>query len=272
MHITCLVDNTVGGAHLWGEHGLAFLIEFDRRRVLWDTGASGVVLLHNMEALGIDPIQIEALALSHGHYDHTGGLADLLGRKPGLPLFAHPAFMEERVSRSDGQERAIGLPMSFADLAALVDLRLSAEPQEIIPGVWTTGQIRERPEREGRAAGHLARRDGALVEDPYEDDMGLVLERPEGLVLLLGCCHAGLLNTLYHVARRFGGLPTHVIGGTHLGSIDAAEIDHIVDTLKSMGTPWLYPNHCTGLSAYCRLAMGLGEQVKPCPAGTVLVL
>jgi len=272
MRITCLVDNTAGGGSVWAEHGLAFLIESDGRQVLLDTGASGTVLLHNMEALDIDPTRIGALAISHGHYDHTGGLPAFLDRHHGLPLYAHPTFTEERVSRRDGEERSIGLPIPPGHLAARADLRLSAEPQEIIPGVWTTGQISERPEREGRAKGHLVRRGGALVEDPYEDDMGLVLERPTGPVLILGCCHAGLLNTIYHVERHFGSRPTHVLGGTHLGPAGAQEIDHIVDALKGMATPRLYPNHCTGVAAYCRLSMGLGDLVAPCPAGTVLEL
>ena len=271
MRITCLVDNTVSGGSLWGEHGLAFLIECDGRHVLMDTGASGAVLLHNMEALGLDLGRVEALAISHGHHDHTGGLQALLGRREGLPLYAHPAFGEERVSRGEGRERSIGLPFRLEDLAARADLRLSPEPPEIGPGVWTTGQIRERPEPEGRVRGHLVRRDGTFVDDPYDDDMGLVLERPGGRALLLGCCHAGLLNTLAHVERHFGRQPVVVIGGTHLVAAEGTALQHVIEVLGSAYQPMrLYPSHCTGQRAFVALAHAFGEQVHPCPAGTVL--
>ncbi len=157
MKVTCVVDNTAGGGSLWSEHGLAFLIKTEGSHVLFDTGQSGTVLLHNMAELRIDPREIQTLALSHGHKDHTGGLEALLEQSPGLPLHAHPALFQGCFARRDEKVKSIGLPLTREALAARVELRLSAEPAEIAPGVWTTGEITSRPEPEGRSDRHLVR-------------------------------------------------------------------------------------------------------------------
>ncbi len=276
--LTCLVDNAVlPHSRFRGEHGLSFLVETAAGRVLFDTGASGEVLLHNMEVAGISPAEIDALVLSHGHRDHTGGLPALLAQRSGLPLYAHPDLPRERFSHREGAMREVGLPLSLEELRGQADLRLSTEPQEVLPGVWTTGEIADRPEPEGRSDRHFIRADGAKLPspwmaDPYRDDMALVLEAPQGLVLVCGCCHAGLLNTLLHVRRVFERDPVAVAGGTHLIAADEAHLRRLIEVLRQMGPPTLYLNHCTGQAAYVTLALAFGERVAPCPAGTILEL
>ena len=276
MRLTCLVDNAVRPhSRYQGEHGLAFLVEAEAGRVLFDTGASGDVLLHNLEVAGVEPTEIDALVLSHGHRDHTGGLPAFLARRPGLPVYAHPDLPRERFSRREGEMRSVGIPLPLETLRRQADLRLSAEPQEVLPGVWTTGEIADRPEPEGRSDRHFVRAVGAKpgspwVADPYRDDMALVLETAQGLVLVCGCCHAGLLNTLFHVRRVFGRDPVAVVGGTHLIAADESHLRRLVEVLGSMGPPSLHLNHCTGQAAYVTLALAFGERVAPCPAGTVL--
>lgn len=271
MKITCVVDNTAKrSSHFWGEHGLAFLIEAEGNRVLFDTGQSGKVLLHNLKELEVKTQEIDALALSHAHYDHTGGLDALLKQAPGLPIFAHPDLFRERFSRHGEKVESIGLSLTREALTERVELHLSAKPTEIAPGVWTTGEIAPRPEPEGRSTRHLVRADEGWVPDPYSDDMALVLEAEAGLVVICGCCHAGLLNTLTHARRTFGGEIAAVAGGFHLVDADEAQLKHTIDVLKTYGSPRLYPNHCTGERAYMALAAAFGERVAPCPAGAML--
>ncbi len=288
MKLTCLVDNTVqAGSPFWGEHGVAFLIEGEQGCLLFDTGASGTVLFHNMEAAGMDPESISALALSHAHTDHTGGLPGLLERRPGLPIYAHTDLGRERFSQRGGEMRARGPSLGVEELRRLADLCLSDAPQEILPGIWTTGEITDRSEPEGRSANHFVRQGGDWVPDPYRDDLSLVVEGSRGLVLVCGCCHAGLLNTLAHVRRTFGRHPVAVIGGTHLVSADEAHLGRLVAVLRGqgrngrtglggpdegLGLSVLYLNHCTGLRAYVALAQALEGRVFPCPVGTVLDL
>ena len=268
MKVTCVVDNTVcDHSTFWGEHGLAFVIETKSGCVLFDTGRSGTVLLHNLELLGIEPEAINALAISHAHYDHTGGLPALLDQVAEIPLCAHPDLFRERFSRRK-QLKSVGLPVEREALDQRLTFQLSAEPTEILPGVWTTGEITDRAEPEGRSAHHLVRGVEGYEPDPYRDDMALVLETGKGLVVLCGCCHAGLLNTLAHVRRTFGVDITAVAGGTHLLQADKAHLRRVIEVLRELGLPQLYLNHCTGQRAHVALAQAFGEVVAPCPVDT----
>jgi 7,8-dihydropterin-6-yl-methyl-4-(beta-D-ribofuranosyl)aminobenzene 5'-phosphate synthase len=276
MKVTCVVDNAVQrSSPFWGEHGLAFLIETEAGRLLFDTGQSGTVLLHNLESLGVDPATIDALAISHAHYDHTGGLPALLEHiRSGTPLYANPDLFRERFSRQEGELRSIGLSLTREELAARLTLLLGAAPQKIFPGVWTTGEITSRPEPEGSSARHVVREGEAFAPDPYRDDMALVLEMNGRLVLLCGCCHAGLLNTLAHVQRTFERPIVAIAGGLHLTSATADHQQRVNKVLVEMeSVQRVYPSHCTGEAAFVSLLLTLGPSiVRPCPAGTKLDL
>jgi 7,8-dihydropterin-6-yl-methyl-4-(beta-D-ribofuranosyl)aminobenzene 5'-phosphate synthase len=278
--ITCVVDNAVQRrSPFWGEHGLAFRIEVDRACALFDTGASETVLLHNLGLMGECPRGAKALILSHAHYDHTGGLVAVLSQKPGLPLYASPDLFRPRYTLQTGEYKSIGLPLTQDQLTDLADLHLSDVPAEVLPGLWSTGEILERPEPEGRSSQHFVPDGDGWQPDPYRDDMSLVLETREGVVVICGCCHAGLLNTLAHVRRTFQRPIIAVLGGTHLMDADKAYLQHIVNELRdTYGSPRLYLNHCTGERAYVALVDAFprrgpigSDWVTPCPAGTTLI-
>jgi 7,8-dihydropterin-6-yl-methyl-4-(beta-D-ribofuranosyl)aminobenzene 5'-phosphate synthase len=250
---------------------LAFRIQVDQACALFDTGHSESVLLHNLGLMGESPRGADALILSHAHYDHTGGLAAVLAQKPGLPLYASPDLFRPRYTLQAGEYKSIGLPLTQDQLTHLTDLRLSDAPVEVLPGLWTTGEIGERPEPEGRSSHLFVPEGDGWRPDPYRDDMSLVLETREGLVVICGCCHAGLLNTLAHVRQVFQRPIVAVMGGTHLMDADETYLHHIVGELRdTYGSPRLYPNHCTGERAYVALVNAFGELVHLCPAGTRL--
>ena len=271
--ITCIVDNTVQRSSLfWGEHGLAFWIETDQGCALFDTGQSGDVLSHNLETLGLHLQDLNALALSHAHYDHTGGLGAVLSQNPGLPIYANADFLSLRYSLRSGEYESIGMSIPPEELTQQADLHLSDSPIEVLPGLWTTGEIRERLEPEGYSPHHFIHADGEWKPDPYRDDMSLVMDTQEGLVLICGCCHAGLLNTLAHVQRTFQRPIVAVLGGTHLVTADEAFLERVVSVLREdYDLLYFYLNHCTGERAYVTLVNAFDKRVKPCPAGTILI-
>jgi 7,8-dihydropterin-6-yl-methyl-4-(beta-D-ribofuranosyl)aminobenzene 5'-phosphate synthase len=271
--ITCLVDNAVRfGSRLWGEHGLAFLVETPAGRVLFDSGATGSVLLHNLEVLSIPLSSLTALVLSHGHYDHTGGLSALFPHlRPDVPLFAHSGLFAPRFSRIDGIPRFIGFALGEPELREHVTLYLSRQPQCPLPELWTTGEIAGRAERSGGSAWLVVPDGDGWRPDPYEDDLSLVLESAAGLVVICGCCHAGLLNTLAHVQASFPRPIVAILGGAHLVEAEPSYARHVAAVLdETYGAPQLYLNHCTGDIAYREMVSAFGERAQPCPAGTTL--
>lgn len=271
MNITCVVDDRAErGLGLKAEHGVSFFIEAGGRSVLFDTGQSGPVLLSNLAALGFSPAEIDALVLSHAHYDHTGGLPSLFEQVQGLALHAHPDLFRERFRKTDTGPKQVGPSMGRAEVQEYAVLQLSDKSSEVAPGVWTSGEITPRPEPEGRSAYHTIRQGAGWSDDPYRDDLSLVIEAPEGLVLVCGCCHAGLLNTLATVRCAFGRDPVAVVGGVHLIHADAPTMDHVIEELPAYGPPRLWLGHCTGDRALLRLKAAFGDLVAPCRAGTVL--
>jgi 7,8-dihydropterin-6-yl-methyl-4-(beta-D-ribofuranosyl)aminobenzene 5'-phosphate synthase len=273
--LRCIVDNTVlRRSALWGEHGVAFWIETPDGNLLFDTGQSGDVLVHNAKLMDIDFERCDALALSHAHYDHTGGLERFFSlSQPGIPLYGSPGVFRERYSIRDGKPHSIGLRMSPSNLVERTTSHLSAEPVEIIPAVWTTGEIGNRFSFEGRSTNHYIRVGETWRPDPYQDDLSLVLQTSQGLVVVCGCCHAGLLNTLAHIRGFFSQPIQAVIGGTHLEAAGSKALDLVIAELGEHNeerVPDLYLSHCTGERAFIALAKTFGEKVNPCPAGTVL--
>ena len=217
VRITTLSENTAGPGML-AEWGLSVLVETDEQKVLLDTCAS-ISVPRNAPILGVDLSKIDRIVLSHGHYDHTGGLRDVLGAMgKKVEIIAHPDMWAAKQLRIGEQYVYIGIPFSREELEGLgAFFTLSREPVWISDDIVTTGEIPMTTEYEEIDPVLYVKQDDEFVPDPLLDDRALIIKTDKGLVVVLGCAHRGVINTLYHAQQVTGVDLIHtVIGGTHL--------------------------------------------------------
>ena len=272
IRVLSLVENTAPKAELLGEHGLAMWIEIGDRRVLFDTG-QGLALLHNARALNVPLERADAIVLSHGHYDHTGGLAAALDRAPAARLYAHPeAFIPRFACAPDGVARDIGIREADRNAAqgGTLEIVETMRPTEVASGLFATGPVPRETEYEQTGGPFFLDRD-CRRPDPLNDDQALFFDTAEGTVVLLGCAHAGVVNTLTHVRRLTGGKPIRaVIGGMHLGNASEDRLDKTVAAFDKMNIHCLRPAHCTGAKAVARMRQAFPDRCDTWSVGTEL--
>jgi 7,8-dihydropterin-6-yl-methyl-4-(beta-D-ribofuranosyl)aminobenzene 5'-phosphate synthase len=271
LKITVLTENTAGGRGLLAEHGLSFWIEFGTRRILFDTGQSRLMLA-NARRLGVDLASTDAIVLSHGHHDHTGGLAQVLRISPQARVHAHPAALRGKFKRdSNGVVRDIGMPAAAKRrLRSHAKIVLNERPTQPYPGFFLTGPPPRKAAFETVIGNFLADRHGTKP-DLIPDDQSAYIETPKGTVVILGCAHAGVINTLRHVRTLTNQRPIRmVIGGMHLGEASPERMAQTVAAFRELDIPRLHPCHCTGFAAAARLWSEFPGRVQTCPVGTVI--
>mgnify|MGYP001195801533 CR=1 FL=1 len=255
--ITILCENSVGPlSGALGEHGFSALIEpSGGDPLLFDTG-QGLTLLHNARRMNKDLSKVRQVVISHGHYDHAGGLKKLLEECGEKRVYCHTSVFRPRFRVKDtGECYPIGIPSSQEELeAAGASFDFSKEFRAIAPGIYLTGEVPRVTGFESGDQGLYCDCTGQDL-DNTPDDQSLVLETDKGLVLVLGCCHAGLVNTVEHVAYMTGRRDIHaVIGGTHLGFCSQEQLETTVGALRTLGMKKLAASHCTGFAASARLS------------------
>jgi len=271
--ITILCDNSVGPVTgTLGEHGFAALVETAAgEQLLFDTG-QGLTLLHNARRMGKDLARVEKVLISHGHFDHSGGLLPLLNECGAKEVYGHEGIFGSRHRVKDtGECYPIGIPFERSVLeAAGATFNLSAAFREIIPGIFLTGEVPRATAFESGDQGLYCDCSGQ-DPDPVPDDQSLVIETGKGLVILLGCCHAGLVNTLEHIAYLTGRRDVYaVIGGSHLGFCGREQFDRTVEALRGKGIRKLALSHCTGFAAAARLSREMPKEFHPAMVGYAL--
>jgi len=271
LQITTLSENTAGLGNFLGEWGLSILVGTDEANILLDTGQS-ISASHNADLLGIDLSQIDRIVLSHGHYDHTGGLRQVLRRmRKEIEIIAHPDVWAVKYSRREGQEdKYIGIPFHRQTLESLgARFNLTTEPVAITDSIMTTGEIPMVTEYE-EIEPHLMVKEGdGFKRDKLLDDQALIINTESGLVVVLGCAHRGIVNTLYHAQQLTGVKTIHtVLGGCHLMDASEQRIRLTIAALKKLDVQRIGVSHCTGLPASAIMAQEFGDKFFFNNAGT----
>lgn len=271
IRIQVLVENTTPIPGLAGEYGFAALVECDGDRFLFDTGSAGA-LIGNARQLKAGLEGLQALIISHGHFDHTGAALTVAKQNPGLPVYGHSSLFGRRfVTIKADRIDEIGASFSAAGLLEAGAVFVPADDfMAIKPGIYVTGPIPRTSGFEDPGAQFWKGEPEELAEDRIDDEIALVIDHPQGLILLSGCAHAGLINTLRYAMEKTGRKRILLfLGGTHLMNASAERMAQTVAALKSIEFTRLAVSHCTGFNAAAELRGIFGDRVVKAEAGTV---
>jgi 7,8-dihydropterin-6-yl-methyl-4-(beta-D-ribofuranosyl)aminobenzene 5'-phosphate synthase len=278
LKVTVLAEDSVQyESPLLGQHGISFLLEARTqdvcKRILVDVGQNPSALLHNMRLLGIQPSGIDALFLTHCHYDHTQGTVEVLKAigKKGFPVVAHPDTFRPHYVK-DPYLRHVGVMPEdsqprIEEAGGL--LFQTTDPFPFVPGLITTGEVRRQTEFEEVGIALFTLAGGRVVQDTMKDDISLVAQvRDKGLVIVTGCSHAGIVNIVKHSAEMTGERRiAAILGGFHLLSASEERIGKTVAALSQFDIELMSAGHCTGFKAQAALYQTFKDRFKPLQTG-----
>jgi 7,8-dihydropterin-6-yl-methyl-4-(beta-D-ribofuranosyl)aminobenzene 5'-phosphate synthase len=273
MLIKTLVENTSISKDFGSEHGLSLYIETKKHKILFDVGASEL-FLQNAKKLDVNIADVDFLVISHGHYDHGGGLKIFLQGNSKAKVYLHQqAFDKHYALRSVGKPELIGLD---ENLKQNRQIAFTSDDHSIDKGLWLFSNITQKEPRLKSNSGLLTEHNGQTMDDTFTHEQNLVIEEDGKILLITGCAHNGIVNILEHFHDLKGRMPDYVIGGFHLSSRSGG--NESFETINRIGKYLIdtkakyFTCHCTGLDPYNRLKAIMGESIEYLSAGSVIII
>jgi 7,8-dihydropterin-6-yl-methyl-4-(beta-D-ribofuranosyl)aminobenzene 5'-phosphate synthase len=281
LKVTVIAEDTVGYETPYlGQHGVCFLLTAERdgvtKNILVDVAQDSSALIENTKRMQISLSCIDAVVLTHCHYDHTQGLTKVLVEigKKDIPVIAHPELFRLNFI-TDPFIRHVGV--MNADKkdeieAAGGTLYMTVDPLEIMPGLTTTGEVERITDFEEVGMSLFTLESGRVKIDPMLDDISVVANiKEKGLVIITGCSHAGIVNITKQAVRMTGTDRVHgIIGGFHLIEAPEERIEKTVQALRELGPDWLCAGHCTGFRAQVELYKTFKDRFSPLHTGMTI--
>jgi len=273
IQIKTISENTAATPLVMAEWGLSMEISFGKKKMLFDTGAGNInVLRHNMMVMGVNPSEISSIVLSHAHQDHTGGLRYFLMQRAcqtsdPIPIYCHPKTLEATYVKSpmNATYRYFGCPFSIEEIRRYnTDFTLSKDPIELDgKDILTSGEIPMINDYESVGFNFFNKmNDDYQLDTEMTDDLALFIQSNLGLLIILGCAHRGMINTIHHAQKVTGVNEIFmVVGGTHLANAPKERMDQTINEIKRLNIKKVGVSHCTGLTSGSYLQKELGDDV-----------
>ena len=263
LEFQILTDNLVNRPRLLAEHGLSLWIKNEDRQILFDAGQTSV-FLQNALSMGIPINDADAVVLSHGHYDHCGGVPSYPFGGCDTKIYIGSGAFEKKLSVKDGQIRNIGVTWSPEFREKVKDRIFQTDDcSEIFPGVYVLGAIAQTNDFERVSPCFFTERNGTKIEDHMDEEQLLIIERNAGLAVFSGCSHKGIVNCVEHVKKRFPGKKIDtLVAGMHLQSVETERLKATINYLVNSGIQNIIPLHCTGIQAICDLKNALKDRCQ----------
>jgi len=273
LSLTILAENRVTNPKLLAEQGFAVFVNSEHGNILFDTGQTDA-FIKNAKQLKIDLNSVEKIVLSHGHYDHTGGLPYFLKTIKPAEVICHPALLNKKFKVYSETNLDIGNPWDKSEMIELgAQFIFKSHPFEVLKDVYVSGEIPRHSTYETINETYKFKSKESFIHDEIHDDMCLVLNTEKGIVVLLGCGHAGIINSVKHAMRIMNSNKIYaIIGGMHLSHSTADKINQIIHNLEILNPDFIIPLHCTGFQAINQMFNKFKDRVLLFNVGDVFKL